>query len=374
MNKVKSNRIGLQLPILWGALHGINDWMAGFMLASFGFSHAPKIGVFMLMVYAIIGFGGQLPIGMWLDATKKFRRFSSIALALLIASPICCMVNIYAGILVAGFASAFVHVTGGAISLKSCNDKIGPLGLFTAPGVLGLALGTMSAGVSNFWLMVPLLFVCVIAYLLFQKSFVIRVENIQAKTSNKQVLDSHDWVMLGILLTVTLRSLLYDIIQQVSQNWQFGLLILGISAFAGKIIGGFLADKMGWKNWVYLTLPLAFVLLQFGRENIYMLGFGIACLQSSVPISLLLMRRSMPLYPATSSAMVLGVGIAVAGLPMYVVDHRHFIAGWYGVAGVTISLLAMFFLFWVMKKGTQQLLNDPVIGKSVTTTVVSQTQ
>ena len=349
--KIKDTyRTSLKLPLLWGALHGINDWVAGFMLSGFGFAHSAKEGMLMLMAYAIIGFGGQLPVGMWLDESKAFSRFSKISLGLLIVTPFIWMINPFAGIVAAGFASAFVHVTGGAVCLETSKDKIGPLGVFTAPGVLGLALGTASAQLSNFWLMVPVLAVAIIgSLLLFNQSLSFQRTQVQPKPSNKQVLDSHDWIMLGILLTVTLRSLLYDIIQQVSQHWQQGLLVLGISAFVGKIVGGFLADKVGWKTWVYITLPLAFLLLQFGKDNIYLLGFGVACLQSSVPISLLLMRRSLPRYPGTSSAMVLGVGVAVAGLPMYVVDHHHFIEGWYSPTGICVALLLLLVFLILVK-------------------------
>ncbi len=346
---IKNNNTNyMRLPILWGLLHGINDWVAGFMLATFTLYNEPKEGMLMLIVYAIIGFGGQLPVGMWLDATRSFKMFSKAALLLLLLSPLAWIINPYAGIIVAGFSSALVHVTGGAVCLESNNNKIGPLGLFTAPGVLGLALGSASASVAPYWLLVPVAAVLLVSWFLLQQ----KSDGTFVTTQpSKPLLDSHDWIMIGILLTVTLRSLVYDIIQQVGQHWQQGLLVIGISAFLGKIIGGFVADKVGWKTWVYITLPAAFVLLQFGRDNMYMLGFGIACLQSSVPISLLLMRQSLPLYPGVSSAMVLGVGITLAGLPMYVIEHKYFIDSWFGVAGIVIGIAVVITVgFFLIKK------------------------
>ncbi len=337
----------MRLPVLWGLLHGINDWVAGYMLASFAIRNDSKDAMLMLIVYAIIGFGGQLPVGMWLDSSRSFKSFSKASLILLLVSLVTWCINPYAGIVVAGFSSAFVHVTGGAVCLEASDNRVGPLGLFTAPGVLGLALGTVSSSLSAFWLLVPGLSVLLISVFLFrQKNSIV----FHAAQPAKPLLDGHDWIMLGILLTVTLRSLVYDIIQQVGQHWQQGLLVIGISAFLGKIIGGFVADKIGWKTWVYITLPLAFVLLQFGRDNIYMLGFGIACLQSSVPISLLLMRQSLPQYPGVSSAMVLGVGIALAGLPLYVIDHGHFVDGWFGVVGFVAALVLIGIVFLVLRK------------------------
>ncbi|MEO7312194.1 MAG: hypothetical protein ABIX01_17455 [Chitinophagaceae bacterium] len=347
MGKTSKNISQLRLPLLWGLLHGINDWVAGFMLATFALHGNLNDTLPMLIIYAILGFGGQLPVGMWLDSSRSFGAFTKASLSLLLLSVVAWAINPIAGIVVAGLSSSFVHVTGGAICLESGNNKVGPLGLFTAPGVLGLALGSASSSLQPFWLLLPVAAVLVIGcFLLQSKASIV----FQLPQLSKPLLDHHDWIMLAILLTVSVRSLVYDIIQQVSYHWQQGLLIIGISAFLGKIIGGFLADRMGWKTWVYITLPLAFVLLQFGRDNIYMLGFGIACLQSSVPISLLLMRQSMPLYPGVSSAIVLGVGIAVAGLPMYVLNHRYFIQGWFGLAGISVSALIMVVVFFVLMR------------------------
>ena len=111
----------------------------------------------------------------------------------------------------------------------------------------------------------------------------------------------------------------------MAQQYPNGILIIGISAFAGKIIGGFVADKIGWKKFVYITLPIALVLFQFGKENIYALAFGIACLQSSVPITLLLMSRSLPMYPATATALSVGASVAIAGLPLFLVNDKQHI-------------------------------------------------
>ena len=348
MGIANKNMNHLRQPLLWGLLHGINDWVAGYMLATFTLNSSSKDGILMLIVYAILGFGGQLPVGMWLDASRSYKSFSRASFSLLILSSLAWVINPYAGIIVAGFSSAFVHVTGGAICLVNADNKVGPLGLFTAPGVLGLALGSASSSLSSYWLLLPVTAVIVIGYFLWQKQDATAFQ--ASSQASKPLLDGHDWLMLGILLTVTLRSLVYDIIQQVGHQWQYGLLVIGISAFAGKILGGFIADKIGWKTWVYISLPLAFLLLQFGRENIYMLGFGIACLQSSVPISLLLMRQSMPQFPGVSSAMVLGVGIALAGLPMYLVNHNSVIDGWFGVAGIAAALLIIVLVFFVLKR------------------------
>lgn len=311
-------------PLLWGLLHGLNDFVAGYMLANFAFSNNYDDSLTLLVVYAVIGFGGQLPVGIWLDKQKQIKPFAVVSVVLLVLSTLFYFVDPVTGIIITGFAGAGIHVTGGAICLHVHNDKSGPLGTFTAPGVLGLTLGSILGSMSSAYLLIALIAIVILAILIFKHD----VPAYQAQNKNVSQLDAHDWIMLSILLIMCFRSFIFDVINGAIFQFEHGILILGISAFFGKIIGGFLADTIGWKKFIYITLPLAFVLLHFGKENIYALAFGIACLQSSVPLTLLLMSRSLPLFPATASALSLGTSVALAGLPLYMLSGRvNFTAG-----------------------------------------------
>jgi hypothetical protein len=211
---------------------------------------------------------------------------------------------------------------------------------------LGIACGSLPSWSLGFALIATVLII-----LIFSIRF--SANGIPALTrSAHKLIEGHDWIMIGILLTVALRSLLHEVISLLAHNWQSGLLILGISAFIGKFIGGFLADRIGWKLWVYITLPLAFLCLQFGQNNLWVLGFGISCLQSSVPISILLMSRSMPEFPASSVAFTLGTAIAIAALFLFIIDAWKIQQGWFTQAGffggIVITALILFVL---VKKG-----------------------
>jgi len=340
-----------RISLAWGLLHGVNDWIAGYMVMSYSLYQPIEQSSLVLIIYTILGFGGQLPVGMWLDKYKNVNPFINTSLILLAGSVLCYWINDLAGIIIAGFSSAFLHVTGGSICLKVNNDKAGPLGVFTAPGVLGLTLGIASGNTSSWWLGLA-----IIAIMLILLVFNIRLSNnkklpgSELTPSANQLIEGHDWVMIAILLTVTLRSLLYEVISVFAHNWQTGLLTIGIAAFAGKIIGGFLADRIGWKLWVYITLPLAFVFLQFGQNNLLMLGFGISCLQSSVPVSLMLMRRNMPGFPATATAMTLGTTIAIAALFLFIIDSIKIREGWFSYTGFTGGIIIILIILLLIKR------------------------
>jgi hypothetical protein len=322
-------------------------------------------GVLFLVIYAIIGFGGQLPVGFWLDHKKQLKPFAGASVFLLPFAIAAYFISAEAGIIISGLASAFVHVTGGAVCLLTKSgeqvheNKISTLGLFTAPGVLGLTLGGVLGQYGTWQLAIIGAMVLPAGYLIMKHSlpsykYSDELSGTQTPPSGvgglsgAAGLDTHDWLMLGILLIMCFRSFIFDVINHIAHDFEHGVLIIGISAFLGKIIGGFVADTIGWKRFVYITLPLSLLLFQFGKDNIYALAFGIACLQSSVPVTLLLMGRSLPLYPATASALSLGASIALAGLPMFMLGDSNIVHDAFNDAWLSAAICILVFLTWLL--------------------------
>lgn len=339
-----TNKTTIVQPLLWGLLHGLNDFSAGFMLASFTYNSNTADSFLLIVIYSIIGFGGQLPVGFWLDYKKNLSAFAYTSLSLLPLAIVSFFINAEVGIIMSGIASAFVHVTGGAVCLQVHENKTGPLALFTAPGVLGLTVGGAMGMFSIFSLWLVVAGVLLIAFFILKNKLPAYI----SPEKKQSQLDTHDWLMLGILLIMCFRSFVFDVINHVAHNFENGILIIGISAFAGKIIGGFVADKIGWKKFVYITLPLALLLFQFGKENIYALAFGIACLQSSVPITLLLMGQSLPIYPATATALSLGTSIALAGLPLYLFNSSTIVTDGFNKPWLSAIVLTLLFVCWLL--------------------------
>lgn len=300
--------------------------MAGYMLAHHSYTAPAGSATLLLIVYAIVAFGGQLPLGFWVDRLRRLQPFAHSSMILLPVALLVYPLQPAVGIVLSAIASALVHVVGGAVCLQVHEEKTGPLALFTAPGVLGLTLGGLlgASGGLLLWVLLPT--VVMVSWLILRS----RLPIYQPPAQRQSELDGHDWLMLGLLLVMCFRSFLFDVINQVGQLYSHGLFVLGLATFAGKILGGFVADKIGWKKYVYITLPLALLLFQLGKHNLYALAFGIACLQSSVPITLLLMGRSLPQFPATATALSLGTSIALAGLPMYMLSSKQVLQGWFG--------------------------------------------
>jgi len=274
-----------------------------------------------LVIYAVLAFGGQLPVGLWLDRNRNLQSFGICSIILLLLAGLIFFVDPFWAIIVAGFASAGIHVVGGCVCLMLNKEKIAPLSIFTAPGVAGLTLGGFCGMLNGNWIMLPLTMASVLLVLIVKNGFPVYLLH---KSENSPALERHDMLMISLLLIMCLRSFLFDLLNSFSGQIEYGLLVAGLSTFAGKIIGGLFADKIGWKRWIYITLPLAFILLQLGHNNIIAMGFGVACLQSSVPITLQLLYNSMPAYPATAAALSLGSIVALSGLPLYALPNLNY--------------------------------------------------
>lgn len=333
-------------PAYWGLLHGINDLAAGFLLAAYTLTHGYSDSFLFISIYAILGFGGQLPVGFWLDKQKDISLFAKLSVALLPLSLLFFFVSIEVAIICSGMASAFVHVTGGTICLQVHENKSGPLGLFTAPGVLGLTIGSLLGEAGYALPVVLILATSFVTIAIFRQSL-----PVYKKPEKKESeLDSHDLVMLLLLLFMCFRSFLFDVVNYVAENYEDGLIYIGVSAFLGKMIGGFVADKAGIRKFIYGTLVAALILFQFGKTNIYMLCAGIALLQSSVPLTLLLMSRSLSHHPAVATAFSLGIPVALAGLPLYLVSDKRIIHDGFEQPVLAILFFIVLFAVWILLK------------------------
>jgi len=64
-----------------------------------------------------------------------------------------------------------------------------------------------------------------------------------------------------------------------------------------------------------ISLLIAAPLLAFAGKKLALLLPGVALLQSSIPCSIAAMARLLPTRPATATGLVLGLAVALGGLP-----------------------------------------------------------
>lgn len=309
-----------KIAVLFGAGHGFNDFIAGYLLAHLSVKSSNwQLNTIAFLVYSVVAFGGQLPAGILVDKIKKLKAFSLLSLSLMVVAVAISYLNIYAAILISGFASAFIHVCGGAACAVSDNKSATLSGIFTSPGVIGLITGGI-LGVTTFsffyLLILPLLL------LLFLLTISVIPSYKRTEEREETLLDTHDFFMLMLLIAIAFRSLFWNVLHMMCFDNTQWLLGLGISAAAGKLMGGYIADKVDWKKFVFVSILCAALLLNAGKNYFPVFCAGVALLQSAVPVTLLLMQNYMRNRPATASGLSLGVAILIAGLPTYFEQFR----------------------------------------------------
>jgi FSR family fosmidomycin resistance protein-like MFS transporter len=306
---------------MYGAAHGINDFIAGFLLSVLSYkSTNVTLNSLAFLVYSILAFGGQLPAGILVDKIKNIKSFSLMALSLMLTAIILSYFNIFAAIVFSGFASAFIHVCGGAACYVSDQKNVTLAGIFTSPGVVGLIVGGIAGTMHFEYFYLFALPIVMLLYVLVRTN--IPSYSMIKETKDEPILDTHDFFMLVLLLAIAFRSLIWNVLHMMCYNDTNWLLGIAFSAAAGKLAGGFISDKVNWKKFIFITTVGAAIFLNFGKQFFPIFCIGVALLQSAVPITLLLMQNYLRNSPATAAGLSLGVAIALAGLPTYLQQFR----------------------------------------------------
>jgi FSR family fosmidomycin resistance protein-like MFS transporter len=266
-----------------------------------------------LAIYAALAFAGQLPAAWVIERTGRARGWLVFSLGAMGMAVLAAQVSPGLAVLVSGVASAFVHVAGGALALRLPRGERA-LGWFAAPGILGLTLGGWLAfrfGELAWWAAAaPLLLLVGCAGLRARWPAEVEEEGGEMPAA----LEAHDGLMLLVLLALTLRSAVWDLVQASQFATPSAVIAVALSAAAGKVLGGWLSARFPGIRPVALVLLVSCALLHWSRERLLGLCVGVALLQSAIPASIVLLHRSFSVSRARAAAYGFGVTVALGGL------------------------------------------------------------
>lgn len=301
------------LVVLLAGSHGVNDFLAGWLLggempASSAWDRLP-----WLVIYAALAFAGQLPAAWLMDRSARHDRWLAGSLVLMITAVFVRAFSPGVAVIVSGIASAFCHVAGGAIALRLPQGERA-LGWFSAPGIVGLTVGGWLGQHSG-----PLMLWAVALPAAFLLGWWLLRPNWPAGEAEENrvptpSVDAHDGLMLILLLAITLRSALWDLVHIAHLHDPQVVFAVVASAAFGKILGGWMIARWPTVRQVGATLLVSCLLLDFGRGNLVSLCAGVALLQSTIPSSIVLLHRAFGTSAARASAYGLGLTVAVGGL------------------------------------------------------------
>jgi FSR family fosmidomycin resistance protein-like MFS transporter len=336
-----------RLPLLLGLAHAVSDGAAGWLLGNLAHQMPlTQLGTLVLL-YNVLAFGAQPLAGLLADHWQRPRLAAAAGLGCMVAALVAAPFDAWAAVVLAGTGSALFHVGGGGLALCVTPQQASGPGLFAAPGVIGLALGGAAAmtGIpARLALAVTLL---ALAAVVARQALPQLPYHSAERPDAQHTLETHDWIMMVLLAAIALRSAVWGAFQYVPDGQTSVLVGLALAAALGKIAGGFLADRFGWRRWTMAALLAAIPLLALGSRIPAWLYLGVALLQSATPAMVAMLAASMPRLPATAAGLAFGLAIALGGLPA-LAGAAPFLAA---PPGLVVMVLLAMGLVWFSARG-----------------------
>lgn len=357
------------MTVLYAVLHLLVDGVCA--MAMFGKFIPGEDGYFGILLYNFCAFALQMPLGVVLDVLneKAGKRKCDFAFLTAVSGVLCTIAGAVTHPVVLGIGNALFHVGGGVGTIREssaeskCEDSgessagskredgagsrlIARLGVFVAPGALGLYLGTglAKSGEWNPW------FLGVSALMLLLCGGMLYFRLQQHSYERLQVLSDRGRfrLVLCCLLVVIMRSYIG---MAVTFPWKTGMLAGSLSVLAvvgGKMAGGFFAAWKGTFRTAAVSLILAAVCYLFS----FVMPIGLSALflfNMTMPITLYFMVCAFPRMPGFAFGF-LTFALFLGFLPAYLGIQPVLAGSVIGGAGSVLSLLLLLAGIWKGEK------------------------
>ena len=289
-----------------------------------------------ILLYDIVAFTLQLPIGIALDQLDKNSHAALLSYALVGAGVILSLVPIalleWPAILLLAIGNALFHSAGGLSVLNISQKHAGPSGIFIATGAIGVFLGTQSAQMGRLQIafsLLVLLFLCALITLVVQKVNK-KYWNVHNVSFDIPRFSSNTLLAIALLsLVVALRSYVGMV---MAFPWKSEMLLLALSilgVFAGKALGGVVADRIGFRTTAIFSLIVAATLFVPSWEIPVMGLLGVFFFNFTMSITLASLANILPNAKGTAFGLA-SFSLAVGALPAlagFRIEHPAMLSG-----------------------------------------------
>ena len=289
-----------------------------------------------ILLYDIVAFTLQLPIGIALDQLDKNSYAALLSYALVGAGVILSLVPIalleWPAILLLAIGNALFHSAGGLSVLNISQKHAGPSGIFIATGAIGVFLGTQSAQMERLQIafsLLVLLFLCALITLVVQKVNK-KYWNVHNASFDIPRLSSNTLLAIALLsLVVALRSYVGMV---TAFPWKSEMLLLVLSilgVFAGKALGGVVADRIGFRTTAIFSLIAAATLFVPSWEMPPMGLLAVFFFNFTMSITLASLANILPNAKGTAFGLA-SFSLAVGALPAlagFRIEHPAMLSG-----------------------------------------------
>ncbi len=298
--------------MIYGVIHAVIDAVCAVVVVSARRVHGLPLsrGYWLVVGYNLLAFGSQAPFG-W--ATDRLRNPRAAAVSGILCTSFALIflrVEPHLAVIFAGLGNALFHVGPGAVTLYTRPGRATDPGIFVAPGALGLALG-LGLGRSGHISLWPWGVALAIS-LAISLTVALRVRHpampyggegngdgaTVARTLSVGVAPGKGALAVTLLLlSVAVRALVgmaaCHACPRIPLVTRGGPLV----AFSGKVLGGIIADRLGWIETSVGALLLSAPLLAFSGGNPMVALFGLLLFQMTMPVTLVAVAKVLPRRP-----------------------------------------------------------------------------
>ena len=292
---------------LYSALHFLVDFACAH--AMFRIFTGGADGYANILLYNFCAFALQMPLGTLLDSLSgRWKRLPAVFAALGVGLTI---LGSFTHPIILGLGNALFHVGGGVGTIREDNArgwKGRALGIFVAPGALGLFLGTKLSGEVYITLFM-IGGMCLLALPLFFLRSVPEAQIVPSKACGNSL------ALICCFLVVVLRSFVGMAVTFEWKQEPVLALIAVIAVVLGKAAGGLAAAQFGTRNTVVVSLVLAVACFFLGNEAVFGIG-ALFFFNMTMPITLYQLPLRYPKLPGFSFGL-LTFALFLGFLPVY---------------------------------------------------------
>lgn len=268
-------------------------------------------------LYTVLAFGTQFALGAIADRWRAYRATVLTGLALIAGGAAIFTLHPLAALIVAALGNAAFHVGGGGLVLSRAPQRAAAAGIFVGPGAIGLAAGMWfgrALDPAPLLLLIPL---AVCAALATPWPDV----GEPAHTVSQRPLTLSRWLATvcaaAIIVAIAIRSANGQDVPAVYAGAKGVLWGLAVASCLGGMLGGLLADRIGWLPTCVLALvvstPLLGAFVQYAPAAI----IGMLLVQMTMPVTLVAMLRLTPGEPGLAFGLT-ALAVLFGVVPAYV--------------------------------------------------------
>jgi MFS transporter, FSR family, fosmidomycin resistance protein len=346
------------LPVsAYGLIHALVDTSSSIVIyigaAKHGFS--PAASFWLVVAYNIMAFGTQPLVGLLIDRFAAPRQATILGLAMVLLGLPAVFVNAGFSVALAGTGNALFHAGCGAIVLGLRPGFASLPGLFVGPGAVGLCLGVWLGTAGLFpWPVLACALVAAMALFVYVRPLAV------SPVALKSV-PTHAWAQVAIAL------LLFAVLVRAACG-RSGLVVtpsqttlwfaLGVAACVGKILGGFVADRIGMVRTVILVFALSAPLLAFAGTLPVTALLGVMIFQMTMPVTLPAISACLP-GRASFAFGITCLALLIGSLPMFCPPVKAVLSTPVTLGLVSAATLSICVALWMARRDAGMRVGNP---------------